>query len=79
MLAVRVNRYLPYDNQFVVAFAPICKCLEYRGRVLLITSSPMSPGTRNPVGGFDQSLAFGIFPDRAQQSPPVGYAEFRVM
>jgi hypothetical protein len=36
----------------------------------------MSPGARNAMGGFDQSLALGIFPDGAQQSLPVGYAEF---
>jgi hypothetical protein len=76
MLAMRVNRYLPDDNQLVVAFASICKSFEYSGRILLIASGPMRPGTGNAVGGFDQPLAVRIFPDRAQQSLPVGYAEF---
>jgi hypothetical protein len=63
MLTMRVDRYLPDDNQFVVAFATIRKRLEYRGWILLVTSGPMSPGARNAMGGFDQSLALGIFPD----------------
>src|SRR6184192_4183812 len=79
VLAMRVDRYLPDHDQFIVTFASIGECLQNSSRVLLIAAGPMRPGAADTAWCFNQPLACRVFSDRVQQPLPIGYAKFRVI